>query len=107
MYDPEAIYQDADIEQAEFERQGYEFAAREHRSQKLREAGDLTAAADACPHGSGYPLHSLAAEHESDPGAGEDGYRCTGCGSRLDKAPWDGGTVLIPCELHEDEEVAA
>lgn len=29
MYDPEAIYQDADIEQTDFERQGLEYAARE------------------------------------------------------------------------------
>lgn len=98
-YDPEAIYQDADIEQAAFEAEGRRLAAAAQIADGLRAAGDLEGAAKACPHGSGYPLHSLAAENASDPDAGDDGYRCCECGSRLDKAPWDGGTVLVPCEV--------
>ena len=99
-FDPEAIYQDADIEQAELEAAGNEYARRARKSAAAREAGDLDAAAAACPHGHGYPLDSPAARHENDPGAGEAGYRCLECGSRLDASPWDDGRVTVACEVN-------
>lgn len=99
MYDPEAIYQDADFEQAEMEEEGRRYWRRVDRMNDLRAEGRLVEAAAICPHGSGYPLNSLAAIYTHDPREGEDGYRCSTCGSALTDAPWNGGTVTHPCEL--------
>lgn len=63
-------------------------------------AGDIAGAASACRHGGGYPLNSLAATLNDDPGAKQHGYRCLDCGSRLSACPFDGPTkVLVPCEI--------
>jgi hypothetical protein len=100
-YDEElpAGFQDADFEQRDFEEQSARFASRERNSAKLRAEGNLPAAAKACPHGWGWPLDSLAAEHENDPNAGEDGWRCGDCGSRLDRSAFDNGMLVVPCEV--------
>jgi hypothetical protein len=100
-YDPElpAGFQDADFEQRAFEEESRVFVANLRRSEKLRASGKLAEAADACPHGGGFPLDSLAARNDNDPNAGEDGYRCRDCGSRLSASPWDGGYVTVPCEV--------
>jgi hypothetical protein len=100
-YDEElpAGFQDADLLQAQYEAEGAAYAARQRESDRLRASGDVDAAARKCPHGSGYPLASPAATHSDDPFAGEEGVRCTECGSRLSDFAWDGGTVLVPCEV--------
>lgn len=103
-YDPElpAGFQDADFEQRELEEAGRVYGARKKASELARESGDLKSAAVLCPHGGGYPLDSDAAENSGDPGAGEHGYRCSDCGSRLSESPFsnDGPTeVLVPCEF--------
>lgn len=88
-FDSEAIEAerfDADLEMASLEAEGNRMAARSARSRELR-ATDKAASAAACPHGGGYPLNALAAEHSNDPNAGEDGWRCSDCGSRLTEAP--------------------
>lgn len=79
----EAERMDADLEQADFEAAGREYGRRLRQSRRLLAAGDLGGAAAACPHGSGYPLRSLAARNLGDPRAGEDGFRCSDCGSVL------------------------
>ena len=101
FYDEElpAGFQDADFDQREMEEEGNRIAAKSRQSRALREAGNLVAAANTCPHGGGYPLASPAAEHENDPNAGEEGVRCSDCGSRLSAFAWDGGTVVVPCEI--------
>lgn len=107
MYEPDDFfYGDADFEQAEFERQGREFSLRLHQAKLLYREGNLEAAARKCPHGGGFPLDSIAASEGTtgfgaDPNAGEDGYRCCDCGSRLSASPWDGGQVTVPCEQGE------
>ena len=89
----------ADVEQAELEAAGREYGRRVRRSAALRDS-DPMAAARACPHGSGYPLNRPAAHHNNDPRAGEDGFRCTSCGSVLDGNPMFGmSTVRVPCEI--------
>ena len=106
-FDTEAIEQerfDADLEMAELEAQGRAYSLRQHQSELLRREGNLVAAAGKCPHGSGFPLDSLAASEGTtgfgiDPNAGEEGWRCCDCGSRLDTSPWDGGIVTVPCEV--------
>lgn len=101
-FDTEAIEQerfDADLEMAQMEAEGNRFALRQHQSKLLRAEGNLVAAAKKCPHSGGYPLASPAAEHENDPNAGEEGVRCWDCGSRLSAFVWDGGEVLVPCEV--------
>ncbi len=100
-FDSEALADErfgADMEMASLEAEGNRLYARSQKSKALR-ATDPAAAAEMCPHGGGYPLNSLAAEHSSDPNAGEDGWRCSDCGSRLSEAKWDGGKVLVPCEI--------
>lgn len=97
-FDPEAIETerlDADIEQANLEAAGRESARGHKRMLALRAAGDLAGAARACPHGGGYPLNSLAAQNSNDPKAGQQGFRCSDCGSILTE--W-AGTVLAPCD---------
>jgi hypothetical protein len=86
---------DADIEMAELQAAGRDYARSHRRMVKLLAAGDKVGAAKACMHGSGYPLDSLAARNSSDPRAGDKGLRCTGCGSILTE--WR-GAVLEPCE---------
>lgn len=98
MYDPEAVYQDADIEQAQFEADGARLAADRRESERLAAEGNLVEAAEMCPHGGGYPLDSPAALNDGDPNAGEHGVRCSDCGSRLSAFAWEGGEVLVPCE---------
>lgn len=97
--DPEAVIQDADIEQAELEAAGNRAARGIRRMRALRAAGNLDGAAAACPHGGGYPLDSPAAWASGDPFAGQAGVRCADCGSRLNAFRWDGGRVLVPCEI--------
>ena len=99
FYDEEAVYQDADIEQAQFEAEGRVFSLRMHQSKLLRAEGNLEKAAAKCPHSGGYPLDSPAAEYENDPNKGEEGVRCSDCGSRLSAFVWDGGEVIVPCEV--------
>jgi hypothetical protein len=103
MYrDPEATYQDADIEQAELEAAGREVSRGHKRMMALRQSSPM-AAARACKHGWGYPTDSPAAENSKDPRAGQKGERCLNCGS------WWAGRVsfrdmrdtdpTVPCEL--------
>jgi len=98
-YDPEAIIQDGDIEMWELRQAANEGAARKRRSKKLRDDGDLNAAASACPHWAGYGLRGDAARHKSDPRAGEDGDRCSDCNSVVDDlCNCYGAKVIHPCE---------
>jgi len=98
-YDPDDIfYGDVDMEQAVLDAAGQEAARGYQRMRNLRAVGKLAAAARACPHGGGYPLASMAAVNVADPNSSEEGWRCSVCGSRLDKHPWDGGAVIVPCE---------
>lgn len=90
----------ADMLQAEFEAQGRALDKRHRKMRALRAAGDLMGAAQACNHGAGYPLKSIAAQNSKDPRTGEPGVRCTTCGSVVSGFPWDGVVrVLVPCEL--------
>jgi hypothetical protein len=89
---------DADMEMASLEAQGARMHAKKQKSQALR-ATDPAASAAMCPHGGGYPLDSPAATNDGDPNAGEEGVRCWDCGSRLSDWAWDGGKVLVPCEI--------
>jgi len=100
-FDSEAIEQerlDADILQAQYEEEGNRFARQLRESERLNEAGQAAEAAEACPHGFGYPLDSPAAENEGDPFAGQNGWRCLHCGSRLADSVHAGAKVLVPCE---------
>lgn len=111
MFDPsmelEAVLEErfeADMLQADYEQQSREFGRSLRRSAALREEGKLREAAMACPHGGGFPLNSIAASEGTtgfgvDPFAGEDGWRCCDCGSRLSAAPWDNAKLLVPCEV--------
>ena len=69
------------------------------------DAGDLKKAALSCPHGWEYPLESDCARDSNDPNAGEEGYRCIHCGSRLEQSSWDNPhtKVLVPCEMRPDK----
>ena len=101
-FDQEAIDAerfDADIEMAEFEAVARRHARRGVKMRTLRAAGKFAEAAAVCPHGGGYPLDSPAATNAKDPHAGEKGWRCSDCGSRLEKDPWEGGRVTVPCEV--------
>lgn len=51
-----------------------------------------------CDHCCGYPLNSFQAFAENDPGAGEEGYRCEHCGSRM-RDLRRGAEVLVPFEI--------
>lgn len=113
-HDPEipAGYQDADLEQAEFERQSREFDARMRKMRILRANGELRAAAQACTHSWGYPLDSEAAVHANDPRTGEEGWRCNHCGSALVEDPFLYGAdyagncpIIAPCELPPKEDI--
>lgn len=91
-YDPDAIYQDADIEMMELREEARDYEARMRRVAKLAAAGQKAEAAMACPHdGSGWPTNSPAAANppHPDPEAGNPGFRCSGCGSWLTEDPWD------------------
>lgn len=89
---------EADLLQAQYEAEGREHGRRERLMRKLYAEGKLAEAAEACPHGGGYPLDSEAAANEHDPFVGEAGVRCTTCGSRLTAFSWDHGKVLFPME---------
>jgi len=92
----EAIEQerlDADMLQAQYERESAVYSARERRSQKLRSEGKLDEAARECPHGSVGLLAGLCSE--DDPRYGEEGFRCHECGSVVDEI---GGRVIHACE---------
>jgi hypothetical protein len=98
-WDAEAIEAerfDADCEMAELQAQGREFGRARKTMLRLRAAGKLAEAAQACPHGAGYPLNSPAATNSSDPRAGQAGFRCVDCGSVL--TGW-AGRVIHPCDL--------
>jgi hypothetical protein len=103
FYDDDAIYSDADIEQAELEQMGRENDWMHRKMESLRDS-DPMAAALACPHGGGYPLASLAATNYEDPRAGEpEGWRCCDCGSVLATNRFDFDypcevPILIPCD---------
>lgn len=95
------FYGDGDIEMAELRAAGAQCSRQLRQSERLKQAGDLSAAADACPHGWGYPLKSLAAANEHDPREGETGVRCKHCNSVVSGFPWESRepvTVLHPCE---------
>lgn len=97
------FYGDGDYEQAALEAAGRECSRRLRESSKHLEAGDLMAAAKACPHAGGYPLKSLAARNASDPREGEPGIRCHDCNSVVDSYPWDVNGpdnvgIIHPCE---------
>jgi hypothetical protein len=106
-YDPEAVIQDADIEQYELEQEGRYHARRIKKMNKLRLAGRLDEAAMECTHrGGGYPLGSRAATNNLDPRAGQKGFRCQDCGSALDADPFDHALgkgprpkVVAACEI--------
>jgi len=102
-HDPEAIEAerlDADRELAELEAAGREAGRKLRRADRLRAEGRLAEAAEACPHGGGYPLRSIAARTSNDPRFGEDGVRCSDCFSVLSAFPFDDEDVrvLYPCE---------
>jgi hypothetical protein len=95
------FYRQADYDQAAMEAEGRADSRARRRSEQLAAAGDLAAAARACPHGGGYPLASPAARNARDPRAGESGFRCDDCGSVLDLDPFwhpDECAVVHPCE---------
>lgn len=95
---------DADIEMAELYAAGREASRRRSRSERLFAAGRLMEAAEACPHGGGYPLDSIAARNAGDPRAGQSGVRCDSCGSVLSGFRWDGPvTVVHPCDWRREE----
>ena len=83
FYDPEAVIQDADIEQAELEAAGRAYSRRLRRARILFNQGRIGEASVMCPHGGGYPLKSPAAKNSEDPREGEEGVRCCDCGSVL------------------------
>jgi hypothetical protein len=91
---------DSDIEQAELEACGRTYWRSVKRMRELRNAGRLSDAALACPHGGGYPLASLAARNANDPRAGESGERCCDCGSVIERDPetWRVMRIIHPCE---------
>jgi hypothetical protein len=102
-YDPDVPggFQDADFDQRELEARGAEFGRARKRSESYRDAGDLPRAAAACPHGGGYPLDSEAARRDNDPRAGQDGQRCSDCGSVLSAFPFETTEpvrVIHPCD---------
>ena len=92
---------EADVEQAELERLGREYGRREAKMIRAYRAGQLTVAASFCPHGSGYPLNSLAATNDRDPHAGQQGVRCSDCGSRINGFRYEVARVVVlaPCEV--------
>jgi hypothetical protein len=95
------FYRQADYDQATMEAESRDYGRARRRSEQLAAAGDLAAAARACPHSAGYPITSPAAHNDHDPRAGEAGHRCTDCGSVLDLDPFwhpDEFTVIHPCE---------
>jgi hypothetical protein len=103
-FDSEAIEaerMDADIEMAELEARGNSIYRRMKRAKALFVAGDIAAAARACPHQGGYPLRSQAAQNSGDPAFGvSDWVRCNDCGSVLTSFPWNGAaTVVEPCSF--------
>src|SRR5579872_2685438 len=95
---------EADVLQARLEVEGRRCDRAYRRMRTLRTAGRLAEAASVCPHGGGFPLDSIAAREGTtafgiDPHAGESGWRCVECGSRLSASPWDDGVVTHPCEV--------
>jgi len=94
VYDPEAIIQDADFEQADLEAAGRAASRAMNRSERLRAAGKLAEAAAACPHSWSGCFDA------SDPRHGQAGRRCYHCGTAF--APgadlWAMGPIIAPCE---------
>lgn len=101
MFDEDAIYQDADIEQAELEAVGDEIWAAIKKGDKLRAAGLPFEAAGRCPHTAGYGLNGSHARDVGDPHAGSEAvvFRCSHCGAGLDREPWDGDARILNVEL--------
>jgi len=95
---------EADLLQSQLEAEGRRCGRAYRRMRTLRAAGRLAEAAGVCQHGGGFPLDSIAAREGTtafgiDPHAGESGWRCVECGSRLSASPWDDGVVTHPCEV--------
>tara|TARA_R110000824_G_scaffold219564_2_gene406509 strand:- start:4946 stop:5263 length:318 start_codon:yes stop_codon:yes gene_type:complete len=97
-YDPEAIYQDADIEMYELARSARELDARHRKADILRSVGELQESALMCPHSWGYTLDSSAAKNAGDPRQGEAGERCHYCNSVVDELCISNPAVLYACE---------
>ena len=94
-----SFYSDGDIETWELRAVAGERDAMRRESRQLEAAGDLEAAARACPHGGGYGLRGLAAERAGDPRAGEAGERCHDCNSVVDDLMnGDRAAILHACE---------
>jgi hypothetical protein len=89
----------ADMEQHMLEAEGRDFGRAMKRARMYVAVGKLAEAAEACPHGWGYPLNSEAALNLHDPSASQEGWRCLHCGSRLDSDVCDNPTVTVPCEI--------
>ena len=96
-YDEDAIYTDADIEQAELEAKSNEHWGRVCRGDRLRAEGRFGDAAKCCPHSGGYGLNGTKAVAVNDPDAGSDTivFRCNYCGAGLDRKPWDGNARIL------------
>ncbi len=79
----------ADALQAEFERKGAIIGRQLAAVRAHLAAGDLSAAADACPH---TWVGKLTGDcSKGDPDYGKSGYRCYHCGGRISDI---GGDVL-------------
>lgn len=89
MYDEDAIYQDDDILQAQYEEEGRSYSQRLAKAEKLIAEGDHVQGQNVCPHGHVGLLTGLCSE--DDPRYGEDGYRCYECGAVVTDI---GGNVL-------------
>lgn len=94
MYDEEAIYQDADIEAAEWEVRGNEHWARVDQVTKLQKADRPADAAKLCSHSAGYGLVGTHAVQVKDSAYGKAVFRCTYCGAALDREPWDNPRII-------------
>ncbi len=93
------FYSDADIEQSELEAAGNELHAQVQTAQRLRDAGRPFDAAKRCPHSAGYGLDGSHATTVQDPDSGSSGFRCSHCGAKLDRDPWDRDARIVNVEV--------
>lgn len=91
MYDPEVVYQDADIEQAQYEMEGNALARRQRHVETLKRAGADAEATEICAHGYVGKLDGLCSK--DDPRYGEEGFRCYDCGAVIDEI--DGQVIHV------------